>query len=256
MRSGRAERLRSTTRSRSPFARPSGTLLFARTLVHVERGQGDRGSAFLAKPARCRGPRDAEPRGDLDVARVRHHHVLRTDVAVDDVENLPVCVLPGVRVFEPLADPVGDVDSHGHGKGKTTRGIRTPHGMQVLSINVFEGDEVDTFDLAVLPDGRDGHVVELSCDLRFVNQHGNDFAIPGKLGTNPLDCDEPGGGGLFCDLVGLEYLGHSALTDSLQQQIGAQAGSHSGRSQRLPEPFEPLLHVPEGVGNRQEVLVG
>jgi hypothetical protein len=95
-------------------------------------------------------------------------------------------------------------------------------------------------DLPELEDGRDVRVVELTGDLRFVDEHLDEVVVLRHRRQNPLDGEE-----LLeaFDAEGLRHvhLRHAANRDALQQQVLAEGDD--------PRTLRLLSVAPSGAGH-------
>src|SRR5262249_6678112 len=132
--------------------------------------------ALLRLTGLAGGLGDAEV-DELDLALVADEHVLRRDVAMNEVQLLAVDVALVVRVVEALAR-LHDDDARlrdGHRLRAVARGGRlllaaVEDAAQIFTVNELEGDEVGVLDFAEIEDLADVGVVELDGDLGFVDE--------------------------------------------------------------------------------------
>ncbi|MFO0712315.1 MAG: hypothetical protein U0353_20865 [Sandaracinus sp.] len=162
--------------------------------------------------------RDAEVH-DLHLARGADEHVLRRDVAVDDVERLP-----GVRVA--LAMGVVEAVAHlGDHEGRDVDGDRllelraaTHDAVGVRALDELHRDVVGVLDLPEIEGLRDVHVREEHRDLGLLHEHLREVLVLGEARVDHLERDEllearhaPG----LRDV----HLGHAAHGDAPQQCV-------------------------------------
>jgi hypothetical protein len=138
-----------------------------------------------ANLGRLRGERrlgDAEV-DELDLPVVRHEHVVRRDVAMDDLERSPVVVAELVGVIQPTKG-VGD-DS------RTDHRIERPLGLQQVANNlvqrlplqVLHRDEILSVLLADLERVNDVRVIEARGEACLIEEHCDECGILGELGA-------------------------------------------------------------------------
>ena len=160
---------------------------------------------------------------DLNGAGGRKDDVLRTDVAVDDMEGIPVIVRLTVHVVEGA----GDLQSDRGGIGDRDEFSLGPEPLHDLrdgfSFHVLHDDEVVVRDLSQVVDLCDVAVREHDGDLRLVDQHLDELGTGGDVGEDSLDDDralDPFG----VHRLAPEDLGHPPLGDLLNQLILPKRG--------------------------------
>ncbi len=163
---------------------------------------------------------DAEV-GELYQPLAAAEHVVRADVAVDDVQrpavldaHLPVCVV----------QPEGRLGQHPQGDAQRDAAVAVAldagQGGQVAAVHVLHGDEVRPLVAAELEDLHHVWVAQLGRDARLVQQHLGHVLHLGVLGQQPLDhhhAPDPG----QPLLAGQEYLGHAPLADPAYHAVVA-----------------------------------
>ena len=164
---------------------------------------------------------EAEVR-QLDLARQRDEDVRRRHVAMDEPQRLPVVALELVREVQPLRQLGGDVQRQDLGDDLALGGQLLGDHPQVVALDVLEHDEV----LPVLGDPQivnldDVAVRERRVDARLGQQHLDEPLVLREVREDPLDGDE-----LLesfrADDAALEYLGHAAHGDQLEELVLAE----------------------------------
>ena len=177
---------------------------------------------------------------DLRVSRERDDHVLRRDVAMDDVQRGAVEALFLVRVGETLADADDDLD------GVLERELLVPFllhlpddAADVVPVDVLHRDVIRT---AVLPDVErlhDVRVGECGGDPRLGEEHLDEVGITGHLREDPLDDDHLFEAGHAAHDRQIE-LGHTARGEPTHERVLAEPrreGPGGARERRGQEAF-------------------
>ena len=156
---------------------------------------------------------------DFHLSVVRDHDVLRRDVPVNDVERFAGHrIALRVGVFEALEHFDSDEQGLGNAESKLFLMAFFEDGPKILSIDVFHRDKIVVADLAQIGDLANVGMRETDRNFRLVDEHLDELVVFGKVGQNTFDDEQP-----FepadAESFGLEYFGHSADGDSVEEKV-------------------------------------
>lgn len=136
---------------------------------------------------RCGRRRSRAEIDDLGRAVVADDHVLRRDVAMDDLERLAGLVLEGVRVPEACGEVLDDVDrDRARDPGRPAAGTRTD-ARKRLSFDVLEEEERAVGILTGLRGPRDVRVLQARGEPCFLREERNGVGLGVRAELQPLD---------------------------------------------------------------------
>ena len=162
-------------------------------------------------------PCDAEV-DDLHRAVPRHQHVLRRDVAVDDLQRIAELVGLLVRVVEALAELLHDVRGQAVRDAAALLGAVLQQAEQVEALDVLHRQEVGVADRAEVEHLDDVRVVEAERDLGLVDEHRDELPALGVGRVDLLD-DQRLGEALRDGRAREEHLGHASGADLRHQRV-------------------------------------
>ncbi|CAM4290676.1 hypothetical protein COSO111634_36060 [Corallococcus soli] len=188
---------------------------------------------------------------DLDLALVAQQHVVRRDVAVDDVQRRAAAVRARVRVVQPPAHLHRDEDRDGNGQGgHATLDGALEDTVEGLAVHELHGEEVLAVHAAEVEDLGDVAMGERGGDARLADEHGDEGLVVRVLGEDLLDEDRlghPGGA-------------HQLRAPRLRHAAPAQPGHQLIPPERVPhlKCHVAVIFTPEiqecGVGRSTSVL--
>ena len=158
---------------------------------------------------------------DLDVARARDEHVRRRDVAVDELERLPVLVALVVRVIERIAELEQNADGDVDRRRSRDLARVTEDATDIASVDVLHRDEVLGADTAELEDLDDVDVVEQRGELGFAYERLDEARVLREVRKQSLERHHP----LETFDAALEramHRGHSAHAETLVDQVRSE----------------------------------
>ena len=155
---------------------------------------------------------------ELDLALVADEHVLRRDVAVDEVQLAPLPVALVVRVVEPLADLHHDVTGQRDRQRLAAAAHAVEDRAEIAPVDVLERDEVALLDLPEVEDLGDVRVLQLHGDLRLVDEHRDELFVLRDVRQDALDRQQALEA-LDAEGLGLEHLGHTSHVDPLEEVV-------------------------------------
>ncbi len=153
---------------------------------------------------------------DLDDALKGEDDVLGGNIAVDQVEVVPIGIAEAMGIFETFADLRSDPCDVFGGKPQSIFGADLDHGTEVESVDVLHRDEVVFFVLSEFKDLYDIGVVHDGSDTRFVLEHLQKLLVTEEVREDPLDNKllfEATGAALFGEM----NLGHPAGCELFQE---------------------------------------
>ncbi len=162
--------------------------------------------------------RDAEV-AQVDAAAAREQHVVRRDVAVDEVEGVAVAVARRVRRVQRPRHLRADVRGQcfRHQLVPAARDLeRAPQRAAVHELQHEDGAFPLRFQ--VIEGGHDARVVEEPDQARFVRQHGGDPRVPPPLRRQHLD-DHPAAERSGPLQLGQPDLAHAAQPEPLDEHV-------------------------------------
>ena len=168
---------------------------------------------------------------DLDVAAEAEQHVLRIQVAVDDVEASAGDVGEVVRVARAVADLLGDGASDLRRDALLAPARRVDHLAQRLPRHVLHGDEVRALVLPELEHLHDVAVVHPRRETRLAEEQLDELLVLGEVVEDLLDDEDLLEAGRPL-LASEEYLPHSAGGQLLQEKIFAVISADPGHRLR------------------------
>ena len=170
-------------------------------------------------------PGDSEV-DQLHVSAGADQHVVRADVAVDDVEREAVCAHRVVRVVQG-AGRVGDDLRRELGRHELALAfVLEADGHQVEAGHVLHRQVVDALVVPEVEDAGDARVVELGQQRGLVEEHPDEVAIGAQVRMGALDHAEAAGP------LGEEDICHSSDADPPVEEVASQLLGH--RLVRLP----------------------
>jgi len=133
--------------------------------------------------------------GDAEVDDLRHalgahQDVVGADVAVHDVEQLPVLVLELVGLVQARARVGQDTQQHARRNGHPGLGARTAELRERVAVDVLHDEVEHVVLLAQVDDARDVEVLDPGRDARFVEEHLPEAVVGRVLRQDRLDGHE------------------------------------------------------------------
>ncbi len=155
---------------------------------------------------------------ELDLPVVPDEHVLRRDVAMDEVQLAPLRVALVVGVVQPLADLHHHPAGHRHRQRVAAAAHAVEDRAQVAAVHVLQRDEEASLDLTEVEDLRDVRVLKLHGDLRLVDEHRDELFVLGDVRQDALD-GQQALEALHPECLRLEDLGHASDVDPFQEVV-------------------------------------
>jgi hypothetical protein len=127
-----------------------------------------------------------------------------------------------VRVLEPGADLLGDVDGHVDRRREIDLARALEHAKEIAAIDELHRDVVGLGDSAEVEDLRDVGVLQLYDDLGLVDEHADEALVLREVRVNDLEREE-----LFeaadAARLGQIDLGHSSNSDLFDEPVWPEA---------------------------------
>jgi len=156
--------------------------------------------------------------GELDGPVIRDHHILRGDIAVDDVERIAFGVAGFVGEGKGFCDFIDDGDGDRDRDKGVLLGHPTDNLAEVTAMNVLHRDVIIFTDLRDIVDLNDIRMIQTSGDPGFVEKLIDKVFVVREVRQDAFDrnlfCKAAWAGGL-----GAKDLRHPALPDALFKKI-------------------------------------